>query len=65
MNLLSLLDSFAHALGSLQLDDSDLGLIALLAGMVAGWRLTGWHEQLKARRAKIGREAPPTTRKPD
>jgi hypothetical protein len=56
MNLFSLLGSLVHGFGSLQLDDSSVGLLALLAGMAGGWRLTGWHEQLKAKRAKIARK---------
>jgi hypothetical protein len=65
MNLFSFLNSFAHFFSSLELDDSSLGLIALLAGMAGGWRLTGWHEQLKAKRAKIGRKPQIGPRKPD
>jgi hypothetical protein len=53
MNVLSLADSFAQHIRTFQLDDSSVALIALLAGMIGGYRLTGWHEQLKARRAKI------------
>jgi hypothetical protein len=65
MNLFSFLGSLAHTLGSLQLDDSSTSLIALLAGVMGGWRLTGWHEQLKAKRAKIARKTQATPRKPD
>ena len=56
MNLVSIVGSCAHFLGSFQLDDSSVALIALLAGMVGGYRLTGWHDQLKAKRAKIARK---------
>ncbi len=52
MNHVSLL-ALTHALGSIPLDDSSVALIALLAGMVGGWTLTGWREQLKARKAKV------------
>jgi hypothetical protein len=45
--------SFARFFSTFQLDDSSVALIALLAGMMGGWRLTGWHDQLKAKRAKI------------
>jgi hypothetical protein len=41
----------AHVLNALALDDSSLALIALLAGMVGGWSLTGRLEQLRERRA--------------
>src|SRR6202012_359792 len=53
MNLFSFLGSLTHAFGSLQLDDSSTSLIALLAGVIGGWRLTGWQEQLKMKRTKI------------
>jgi hypothetical protein len=65
MNLFSFLGSLAHTFGSLQLDDSSTSLIALLAGVVGGWRLTGWHEQLKVKRAKIARKEQMIERKPD
>jgi hypothetical protein len=49
--------SFAQQhLSGLQLDDSSVALIALLVGMIGGYRLTGWHEQLKAKRARVARE---------
>lgn len=38
------------------LDDSTLALMALLAGMAGGWRLSGWHEQLRMKRARAARE---------
>jgi hypothetical protein len=46
-------DHFARFFGAFQLDDSSVALIALLAGMMGGWKLTGWHDQLKARRARV------------
>jgi len=55
MNVISLA-SLPHLLSSFALDDSSLALIALLAGMAGGWTLTGWREQLKAKKAKIGRK---------
>jgi hypothetical protein len=65
MNLVSFIGSFAHFFASMQIDDSSVALIALLAGMAGGWRLPGWHEQLKAKRAKIERKAQVLPRKPD
>ena len=53
MNVLSLADSFAQHIRTFQLDDSSVALIALLAGMIGGYRITGWHAQLKAKRAKV------------
>jgi hypothetical protein len=65
MNLFSFLGSLTHAFGSLQLDDSSTSLIALLAGVIGGWRLTGWQEQLKMKRTKIARKEQMVQRKPD
>jgi hypothetical protein len=56
MDLSSFLDSFAHLLGALQLDDSSVALIALLGGMFGGYYINGRHEQMKAKRAKIPRQ---------
>jgi hypothetical protein len=63
MDITSLTGSLAHVLRSFQLDDSSVALIALLAGMVGGYRLTGWHEQLKAKRAKVAARKPEGPRK--
>jgi hypothetical protein len=54
-NLLMDALSFAQQhLGALQLDDSSIALIALLAGMFGGYWING-RQQLKARRAEIAR----------
>jgi hypothetical protein len=56
----------SHVVSSFALDDSSLALIALLAGMAGGWSLTGWREQLKARRAKVDSQTVRSAvRKPD
>jgi hypothetical protein len=54
-----------HLLSAFQLDDSSVALIALLAGMMGGYRLTGWHEQLKAKRARVAASKPESRRKAD
>ncbi|MDB6092003.1 MAG: hypothetical protein JWN85_4787 [Gammaproteobacteria bacterium] len=56
MNFVSIAASLPHLFSSLTLDDSSLALIALLAGMAGGWTLTGWRDQVKARKAKINRK---------
>jgi len=56
--------SFAGSLSALQLDDSSVALIALQLGMIGGYRLTGWHAQLKAKRARVAAR-PQISRKPD
>src|SRR3984893_19245471 len=53
MNVLSFADSFAQHIRAFQLDDSSVALIALLAGMIGGYRITGWHAQLKDKRARV------------
>jgi hypothetical protein len=58
MTVSALATGLVQLLNSIQPDDSGVSLLALLAGVVCGWRLTGWHEQLKARRAKVQRETP-------
>jgi hypothetical protein len=65
MTVFSLAAPLAHALHLVQPDEGTLALIALLAGMAGGWCLTEWHEQLKARRAKVERKPQIVRRKPD
>jgi len=50
------LASLPHMLSSLAFDDGSLALIALLTGMAGGWTLTGWREQMKAKKAKSDRK---------
>jgi hypothetical protein len=65
MNVLSFADSFAHHIRTFQLDDSSVALIALLVGMIGGYRITDWYAQLKARRAKVAAKTQGMPRKPD
>lgn len=66
MNIFSAAGLVAQHLNSFQLDDSSMALLALLVGMVGGYRITGWHAQLKARRAKVATRRPQAMeRKPD
>jgi hypothetical protein len=51
--------------GAVQLDDSTVSVLAMLAGIIVGWLLTGLHQQMKAKRVKTSRKTPPTLRKPD
>ena len=53
MLLISFAAPVAHLYNSVQPDDSGVALLAMLAGMIGGYRLTGWHAQLKAKRAKV------------
>jgi hypothetical protein len=49
--------SLAHLLNTVTLDDSSLALIALLAGMAAGYLLTNWRDQqLRTRKLKVTRK---------
>ena len=63
MNLDSILQPIQHV--SFAIDDSSLALMALLAGMIGGWRITGWRAQLKLKRARIERKTERSARKPD
>jgi len=53
MDLVSFVEAITRFLNGLQFDDSSVALIALLAGMIGGWKLPLWHAQLKAKRARI------------
>ena len=57
--------SLAHALGSLQIDDGSISVLAMLLGIIAGWTLTGLHQQMKAKRVKVSRRRLDGLRKPD
>jgi hypothetical protein len=49
-------DSLHNLVSSIAANDSSLALIALLAGMGAGWIVTNWREQqVRLKRAKIDR----------
>ena len=65
MDLASFAQSASHTLGSLQLDDSTVSVLAMLLGICGGWFITSLHQQLKARRVKVSRRQQPTFRKPD
>jgi hypothetical protein len=62
---MSVFDWVAHSLGALQLDDSTLSVLVMLVGIIAGWKLTGWHQQMKAKRVKVARRRLDGLRKPD
>ena len=55
MNLSSLIEPIQHV--SYAIDDSSLALMSLLAGMICGWKIMGWREQLKARRVRIAKSS--------
>jgi hypothetical protein len=62
---MNLFESFAQALGALQLDDGTVSVLAMVLGIVAGWTLTGWHQQMKAKRVKVARRRLDGLRKTD
>ncbi len=65
MTVFALAAPFAYVFHLLQPDEGTLAMIALICGMAGGWCLTEWHEQQKARRAKVARKPPIMPRKPD
>ena len=56
---------FAHALGGFQIDDGTVSVLAMVLGIIAGWTLTGLHQQMKAKRVKVARRRVDGLRKPD
>jgi hypothetical protein len=57
MNLSSLIEPIQRV--SYSIDDSSLALMSLLAGMIGGWKITNWREQLKARRVRVESKSRP------
>ena len=45
--------SLPHLLSSIQIDESSVSVLAMLAGVIGGWVLTGLHQQMKAKRVKL------------
>ena len=62
---MSVFESVAQGLGSLQLDDNTISVLVMLLGIIIGWKLTGWHQQMKAKRVKVARRRLDGLRKPD
>jgi hypothetical protein len=57
MNIAAFFAPIQHL--SFAIDDSTLAVMALLAGMIGGWKFTGWREQLKAKRVRIEHKTEP------
>jgi hypothetical protein len=55
MDLLSLAQSFSHAFTTIALDDSSVSVLAMLAGIIGGWTITGMR-QPKPKKLKIDRK---------
>jgi hypothetical protein len=64
MNIVEVVQSLPQLLAS-NIDDSSISVLAMLAGIIGGWTLTGVHQQMKAKRVKIRKQQNPTLRKPD
>ncbi len=63
MNLSSIIEPIQHV--SFAIDDSSLAVMALVAGMIGGWKFTGWRGQLKAKRVRVDHKTEIRTRKRD
>jgi SRSO17 transposase len=48
--------SVPHLLAAIPLDDNTVSVLAMLIGIAGGWTLTGFHQQMKAKRVKIESE---------
>lgn len=52
------LGALPHLLNAFTLDDSILAVVALVAGTVAGWTLTNYHDQqIRMRKLKVNRKS--------
>jgi hypothetical protein len=55
-----------HLVRSLPIDDNSISVLAMLAGIIGGWTVTGLHQQAKAKRVKLeSRKRQERVRKPD
>ena len=62
---MSVFESVTQGLGALQLDDNTISVLVMLLGIIIGWKLTAWHQQVKAKRVKVARRRLDGLRKPD
>lgn len=51
--VVELVRSLPHLVRSLPIDENSISVLAMLAGIVGGWTLTGLHQQMKAKRVKL------------
>lgn len=42
-----------HLVRSISIDENSISVLAMLAGIIGGWTITGWHQQLKAKKVKL------------
>lgn len=56
MTVLPFLETLPVLFSSIALDDSSVGLLAMLLGLTVGWTVTGMRDQAKAKKAKAERE---------
>jgi hypothetical protein len=42
-----------HLVRSISIDENSVSVLAMLAGIIGGWLITGWHQQMKAKRVKM------------
>lgn len=54
--LFDVVASLPHLVRSLPIDDNSISVLAMLAGIIGGWTLTGLHQQMKAKRVKLDAE---------
>ena len=60
MDFLALAQPISHVIGTIQLDDNSMSVLAMLAGIISGWTITNYLRP-KAKKIKVERkdDAPP------
>jgi hypothetical protein len=53
MSIVDMVQAVPHFLSAIPFDDSSISVLAMLAGVIGGWTLTGMHQQMKAKRVKM------------
>lgn len=58
MEFFALAHALSHAMSAVSMDDGSMSVLAMLAGIIGGWTLTGLR-QPKARKVRIDRKDDP------
>ncbi|MEP7243049.1 MAG: hypothetical protein ABI885_05115 [Gammaproteobacteria bacterium] len=58
MTIVDMVQAVPHLLSAIPFDDSSICVLAMLAGIIGGWTLTGMQQQLKGKRVKMNARKP-------